>query len=70
MKTPKKERAKKVARMLVDMALKGMNGLPVEEKEKRLNAFCSDASDRLRKRPSTSGSSQPAQARMAARGRA
>lgn len=70
MKTRKKGRAEKVAKMLVDMALQGMNGLSVEEKERRLRSFCADASDRLRKHPSTSESLRPAGGRMAARGRA
>jgi len=70
MKTRKKGRAEKVAKMLVDMALDGMNGLSVEEKERRLNSFCADASARLRKHPSASGSARSVRSRLAARGRA
>jgi hypothetical protein len=70
MKTRKKGRAEKVAKMLVKMALDGMDGLPVEEKERRLTSFCADASDRLGKHPNTSGSARSAQGRLVARGRA
>lgn len=70
MKMRKRGRAEKVAKMLVDMAIEGMNGLPVEEKERRLNSFCDDALDRLAKHPNISESAESGQGRLAARGRA
>ncbi len=70
MKVRKKGRAERVAKMLLDMALDGMNKLPIQEKERRLNSFCADASSRLRRRSSTSGSVQSGQGPLAARERA
>lgn len=69
MSTRRKGRAEEVSKMIANMVINGMNGLSLEEKEKRINAFCDEASERLRKRSSACGSSRPVGARMAARGR-
>lgn len=70
MKTRKKGRVRKVAKMIVQALKDGMKGLPPEEQERRLKSFCDDAEDRLRTHAKPSGSSQTAQDRRVARGHA
>lgn len=69
MKTRKKDRVNRIAKMIVEMVRDGVRGLPLEEQERRLKSFCDAFGDRPRIRAKASGSSRPAQGRMAARGR-
>lgn len=70
MKARKKARVNKIAKMILEMVRDGMRGLPQEEQERRLKSFCDDAEDRLRTEAKASGSAQPAERRISARGRA
>lgn len=70
MKARKKGRVQDVAKMIVEMVQDGMKGLPQKEQERRLKSFCDAFGERPRTQAKVSGSSQRAQGRMAARGRA
>jgi hypothetical protein len=70
MKTRKRSGVQDVTKKIVEMVRDGMKGLPPEEQERRLKSFCDAFSARPRTRAKASGSSQRAQGRTSARGRA
>lgn len=70
MKARKKARVQGVAKMIVEMVQDGMKAIPQKEQERRLKSFCGAFGERPRTQAKPSGSSQRAQGRMVARGRA